>query len=45
MKKMVFLLMVAGSSVSFSTPVKQAAPEEIKKESLVMLMFKCQMAH
>lgn len=46
MKKIILLLIVAGSSVSFNIPIKKATPvdTEIKKENLNMLMIRYQLA-
>jgi len=40
MKKILLLLIVAGSSVSFNTPIKKTVQEEVKKENLNMLMIR-----
>ena len=40
MKKVIFLLLVAAISVSFSIPAKKPAPEEVKKVNLNMLMIR-----
>lgn len=40
MKKILFLLIVAGSSVSFNAPIKKVVPEEVKKENLNLLMIR-----
>jgi|GEM_PF-6300138 len=40
MKKILLLLIVAGSSVSFNAPIKKKVQEEAKKENLNMLMIR-----
>lgn len=40
MKKILFILLVAGSSVSFNIPEKKPVPEEAKKVNLNMLMIR-----
>jgi hypothetical protein len=40
MKRILLLLIVTGSSVSFNAPIKKNVQEEVKKENLNMLMIK-----
>jgi len=40
MKRLIVLLLIAGSSVSFNIPAKKPAAEEVKKVNLNMLMIR-----